>query len=504
MTEASSCPANRMPSSRSWLRLSLGCLALLTPAVFGCGSESEPSEGGSTAVKGYLAGLPSWEEFSPKLPSERPGPVGKTKILPPEKVSVRSIDDKGAVQVVPDVEYHCTETRYSMRETPEKLVMYSPDIEILWPGGLLQGKTHRDGLGNLLGLPIAQRAPLRVSIPALPTGKNFRELSSPNQATVAAAIGEMVGDATTASLATPSTVSFEMKTSSEEKEFALSLGISGNYLAFSGTATGEINKNASETTVTAHFVQKMFEVVVEPPQTPEAFFNSDFTKEKLDEQIKLGRIGPNNIPVYVSNVVYGRMMTFSFTSTASEEEIRGTIEAAYKVVKVGVDGNLSAKQKTILNEAKIAVSSLGGNAQATLDLIRSGDWRTYFSKDAPLSSAAPLSYTFRNLGDGSIAAVTETAEYNVKACTTIPGTACEQIGCAPGQTCINNQCKAAPSGSGVGCVVDGVCDTKDDCVCSECNTDKVCSKNFCDNDGVCNAFIENCLCGDCLTHPACK
>ncbi len=497
-------PSTSPLKETSFARRSLAAGWLLAFFALACSSESPPASTEPAVADEYLSALPSWTEFSPKLPSLRPAPAGATEILPPEKIDVRTIGDDGVVQVVPDVDYHCTQTPYSVQDTPDKLVMYSPDVEILWPGALLQGKTHRDGLGSLLGLPIAQRSPVRISIPALPTGDNFRELNSPNQATAAAAIGEMIGAATITALPTPSDITFEMRTSSEEKEFALSLGISGNYLKFSGSASGDFSKNASETTVTAHFLQKMFEVVVEPPQTPGAFFSPEFTQDKLDEQIALGKIGPNNLPVYVSNIVYGRMMTFSFTSTASEQEIRGTLEAAYKVVVAGVSVNLTVKQKKILSEAKIAVTSLGGDGQATLDLIRSGDWREYFSKDAPLSSAAPLSYTFRNLADGSIAAVTETAKYNVKQCKAVAGTSCAQIGCGPGQTCENNQCKSEPSGSGVGCVHDGVCTTKDDCVCSDCETNSVCSKNLCDNDGVCNAFIESCLCGDCLAHPECQ
>ncbi|MEM9987574.1 MAG: VCBS repeat-containing protein, partial [Bacteroidota bacterium] len=83
-----------------------------------------------------------------------------------------------------------------------------------------------------------------------------------------------------------------------------------------------------------------------------------------------------------------------------------------------------AKQKKIIQTAKIAITSLGGDAQATIDMIRSGNWRDYFTSSAPLSSAAPLSYTFRNLGDGSIASVTETDEYSISSCTeriAVPG-----------------------------------------------------------------------------------
>jgi hypothetical protein len=155
------------------------------------------------------------------------------------------------------------------------------------------------------------------------------------------------------------------------------------------------------------------------------FSVNEFTEAKLQQQISQGRIGPDNLPVYVSNIVYGRMMMFSITSTASESDIRATMQAGYNGIGGSVEANLSAKQKAILSESKIKITSIGGDAEATLAMIRSGDWSKYFTNTAPLSSAAPMSYTFRNLGDGSIASVTETTEYNIRTCDAIqasPGT----------------------------------------------------------------------------------
>jgi hypothetical protein len=309
-----------------------------------------------------------------------------------------------------------------MRDNPQQIVMYNPDVEILWPGSLIQGKSHRDGQGALLGLTIAQRTPIRVSIPSLPTGSNFREVERPDQATVGGAVGEMLGEATASGLSTPSTITFSQTVTHSEQQLALAMKVSGHYLGFSAKASASFNRDASETTITAQFYQRMFEVVVAPPQTPGSLFSADFTRARLDEQIALGRMGPDNIPVYVSSVVYGRMMMFSITSTATEQEIRGALQAGYSGIGGGGEGSLSAKERGILRESRISVTSLGGDADATLAVIRSGDWSQYFTNSAPLSSAAPLSYTFRNLSDGSIAAVTEPATYNLKQCVPKPAT----------------------------------------------------------------------------------
>ena len=376
-------------------------------------------------VSNYLQELPAWSQFSAPGETQAPTPKGDPVPLDDVVLDVEEVNEDGSISLLQDVTYSCQSQPFTLSENPQQIVMYSPDREILYVGGLIQGKSHRDGLGSLLGLPIAERAPIRVSIPGLANDDNFRTVDNPSQATVDQAIGSMIGNATRSGLSTPSSITFNMETYYSETQSALQMGLSGRYLGFEGSASGSIDQQRSETTITAQFYQRMYEVVVEAPQSPGDFFSDAFTEARLQQQISQGRIGPDNLPVYVSNIVYGRMMMFSITSTASESDIRATMQAGYNGIGGSVEANLSAKQKSILAESKIKITSIGGDAEATLAMIRSGDWSQYFTNTAPLSSAAPLSYTFRNLGDGSIASVTETTEYNIRSCSATlatPGT----------------------------------------------------------------------------------
>ena len=149
-----------------------------------------------------------------------------------------------------------------MRDNPQQIVMYNPNINFLWPGALVQGKSYRDGIGSINGLIINERSPIEVSIPDLANNDNFRTVDTPTQAEVAQAIGSMVGNATQEGLATPSKITFEMESYHSESQFALSAGISGRYMGFEASASGDFSKNASETTITAHFYQQMFTVTV--------------------------------------------------------------------------------------------------------------------------------------------------------------------------------------------------------------------------------------------------
>ena len=399
----------------------------LTLAACDSAPATAPPEDVGEGVESYLQSLPDWSTFAPAEPDQPPTPTGDPVDEEPVTRDVDKVDDDGNVYTEENVVYSCQTQPYTMTQNPEQIAMYSPDQDILWAGALIEGKSHRDGLGSLESLPIEERAPIDVSIPDLANDDNFRTVEQPRQATVEQARGSMIGNATRSGLATPSTIAFEMQTYHSEQQAALQMGLSGRYLGYNASASGSIERNASETTITAQFYQKMYTVVIGPPSTPSGFFSKDFTPEKMQQQVDQRNIGPDNLPVYVSNVVYGRMMMFSLTSTASEEEIRSTMQAGYESIGGSVEANLSAKQQAILQESKIKVTSIGGPAEATEAVIRSGDWAQYFTEDAPLSSASPLSYEFRYVGDpgGKRASVTETTTYNIKTCTArqaTPGT----------------------------------------------------------------------------------
>ncbi|MBL8341659.1 MAG: thiol-activated cytolysin family protein, partial [Rubrivivax sp.] len=400
----------RMPSWGRWMGTIAA--AALAGACGGGGGDAVVT----TQPQSYLQELPTWAQYSPPAQSVTPTTTGKTSDSTETIENVPVIDPVTQAVVGYRTEaYNCTTAEFTMTDTPEKIVMFSPDREVLWPGGLLQGKSHRDGVGSLLPLTIHERAAIKVSIPSLATADNFRVVDVPDQAEVNRAIGAMISNAHTSNLVTPSTIQFSMEDFNSEQAFALQAKVSGRYLGFSGSASASVARNANEHTVMVHFYEKMFEVVVEPPPTPAGFFSAEFTGPRLAEQIALGKIGPDNPPVYVSNVVYGRMMAFTFTSTATRTEIKSALNAAYKGI-FSASASLSHQQRKVLEEARIAITSLGGQSKATTAMIASGDWKQYFSENAPLTSAYPISYTFRNLRDGSIAKVSESTRYDIKEC----------------------------------------------------------------------------------------
>lgn len=357
--------------------------------------------GERTDYNGYSASLPGWPQYSPEKPDEDK-PKGDKTTLPPE--------------VVDNVTYNCTTTPYSLTRTPEQIITFEPDSSILYVGSLLQGKGYKDGIGSLKELPIRQRSPLTLSIDLL-SENNTITVQDPNVASVQQAIGKLVETASNAGMKSGSKISFNQLTTNELGEVSLKLGLSYKWLSGGVKSNLSFQRKSNEKTITAHFIQNMFTISMVLPQTPEDVFSDGFTKDVLDRQTQLGNLGGDNIPTYVANITYGRILTFTFTSSANETDIRAALDVAYGQGKLG----LTAEQKKILSEAKIGVVTIGGDASDAMAIIRSGDLKEYFKTDAPLTTAKPISYTVRNLGDNSIAKVSETTEYNVKECTAIPG-----------------------------------------------------------------------------------
>lgn len=377
-----------------------------------------PDPGPDTTAQ-YISNLPTWESFAAPDTVQRNELDAAADTLPLVETFVDSVpqfDADGLTGFDVDVRYVCQDRPYSISDAPEKIIMFSPNQAILYAGALIQGRSKKE-LGSLLPLSIAERAPIDVVIADLPTGENSRTVV-PTLANVSGARGEMIGDAVLNGLGTPSSSTFELNTYHSEQAFALSANLSGRYLAFEASASGSVNRRKATTTVTAHYFEKMYTVTVERPVG--GFFSDEFTNAALEGYIADGVIGPDNLPVYVSEIVYGRMMMFSVTSTASESDIRAAMQASYNSFTGSVSGGVSSRNQDILSESEITITAVGGSGEAAAAMIVSGDWSAYFQESAELDTAVPLSYTFSNVGDGSIAAVTESTDYTISECTPKP------------------------------------------------------------------------------------
>jgi hypothetical protein len=311
-------------------------LLLLAAFVVACGGDSgtgpdpDPDPGPDPAdVNGFVAGLGTWSSFAPQeAASEAPLPD-----VPPDTVEevVQEPDVQGVLQ---DVTYRCVETEYSLTDTPREIVMYEPNASIMWVGNLIQGDSYAYGVGGFEELSIRQRDTLRLSIDLL-TGDNFAVVPNPSLTTVQSAVGALVQQAADAGHRSGSSIDYEEELTYSVEQAALKLGLSARYMGAKAKGDLSRSRSANERTLVAHFVQTMFTISIELPQSPADMFSEALTQAIWDQQVAAGNVGANNLPVYIAQITYGRTLTYSLTSTHSEDRMRAAISASYDGIAGG-------------------------------------------------------------------------------------------------------------------------------------------------------------------------
>ena len=372
-----------------------GALTLFSGGAFG---KTNLKEDYREVILDYFKKLPSWDTFSPPVPD------GNVRTNTPPSAPVIN----GALS--------CTRTEYSLSKNSDKLVMFEPDRDVLWPGALIQGRGYSDGLGSLRELPIKKRAPLRVGL-ALLADKNYSVVQSPSATSVNDAISKLIAQAVQQKINLGSSVSYTSTASYSAEQAMLSVGISAKYAGASLSASHQSTSSTQKSSATTYFVQNMFTIFVELSLTPADLFTSDFGPKDLIEQENLGRIGVGNIPVMLSSISFGRILYVTTTAEATAEAIQTAVAASYSAGGSGGGAQLNDAQKKVLQNAQISVTALGGDANGAIALIKTGKTADYFNTDVTAQSVRPISFSFRNLSDLSLAAIRDSTKYTITECS---------------------------------------------------------------------------------------
>ena len=394
---------HRSKTAIPW-RASLALAALL--ALVACGGQPTGPVG---SVDAFVAALPAWDEVAPPV-VENPGePTGEAPVIDQETVD-------GTV-------YTCSTTPYSIAKNPTEMALFNPDASVLWPGALIRGGSHLSvGSLELLAVSRERRAPLGISIQGggvlgIPGGVSLT-VDQPVGSTVREGINQLVVNALDSDVAVGAGAStFTSVESHSTQQTLLSLGLDARYLGVEASARLDYSKDASQRTYTAYFVQRLFTIAVDLPERPSSMFADGVTGADLQA---LG-ISGSNLPLYIDSVSYGRILMYSFTSSASRERIEAALEFSYDSPVGGVDGFAEADLQETLSTARIEVFALGGPNTGVQNLIRDGTLASYFEAPLAINQVEPISFTVRNLGDNTLAKVGDTTSYDVRTCLPVGG-----------------------------------------------------------------------------------
>ncbi len=388
---------------RKLARPALALVALL--ALAACGGQTGPVG----SVDAFVNALPGWDDVAPPVVESIGEPTGETPVIDEETVD--------------GVVYTCSTTPYSISKNPTEMALFNPDASVLWPGALIRGGSHL-ALGSLelLALDRDKRAPLGISIQGggvlgIPGGVST-VVDQPVGSTMREGINQLVANALGADVAVGAGFSsFTSVESHSTVQTLVSLGLDARYLGAEASARLDYSKDASERTYTAYFVQRLFTIAVDLPERASSMFADGVSGADLSG---LG-VSATNLPLYIDSVSYGRILMFSFTSSASKERIEAALEFSYDSPVGGVDGFAEADLQETLSTARIEVFALGGPNTGVQNLIRDGSLDAYFEEPLAINQVEPISFTLRNLGDNTLAKVGDTTSYEVRTCLPVGG-----------------------------------------------------------------------------------
>ena len=227
----------------------------------------------------------------------------------------------------------------------DKIVFDSDVVTSIWPGVILQGKTIDTGNPSSLNLP---RAPLSLRLdypmPGVAVAKPSADPVRDAVATLQTALAKR-GQ-------TRSNYDYEMSEVTNFEEQMAEMSISASYAeAFKGAIGGGYETSVASRTVIMKLIDTMFTVSFDDStiRSPSEFFEGSV---KVAD-VQSARIGPQNLPLYVTSVQYGRV--FMATITASEgvsmSDLKASVNGAYDGVSGGA--KLSTKYRNILSASTV-------------------------------------------------------------------------------------------------------------------------------------------------------
>ncbi len=274
----------------------------------------------------------------------------------------------------PQGDYMCTYRYYSTTEHFDEFVAFQPNSATLWPGSIVDGRDASVGLLTSITLP---RGPLTysASLENL-VGSPVGHMEAPSLSQFRATMQEILAAGVNGS--TPANVAFELQQVFSEAEVSLALSTAvswpgGNKIS----GMFDFKTKDSKTRILADFKQAYYTVDVDVPASPADLFAPDVTIEEL-----AAFMSPDNPPMYVQSITYGRRGVFSIETEHSEKEVRTALEAV--ISALGVDGDLevATEHKQLLDSSTMKVFVMGGDGvvgseavlgfEGFVDFIRAG------------------------------------------------------------------------------------------------------------------------------------
>jgi|GEM_PF-6853620 len=365
------------------------------------------SDKGTESDAGKSPGNPnaaSIDEYFDSLPDyilTPPAPAATVDLAPSYAIH----DDNGWT-----LDYRCGAERKQLVATVDEIMSPDQNFGVLWPGAVIQGASI--GSGQLKAIPL-DRAPMTLTI-SVDAPVTSIVVDNPTSVTAQQAVSDLKRSVDAnlnggSAPSNPGTVKFKVEAANSFSQSMLSMGITGAYsqpmaAEIGGSASMGLTRGYEEHTIVARLVQRLFTIRIADDlpalREPSGFFASNVTVGDFKAQETAGNIGPDNLPMYIESVTYGRIIVFtlkSYTAT-SVEDLKLAVNAAYQ--KYEGSGNIGSHEQEVLDSREVEVYQSGGDAAAAQAAVASLDFSQFFT-DMEATEAVPLSFKAKTLKAGS-------------------------------------------------------------------------------------------------------
>lgn len=189
---------------------------------------------------------------------------------------------------------------------------------------------------------------------------------------------------------------YNYKEFSYYRELKLAFGANVNILGlFKLDASLSNQKIKSKSGLFARVVQKNFSVIMDYPIGGNIFQNENDLKAVASKN-----------PVYVNSIIFGRMAIIAIESNYEYHELKAAFQAALTAGKVGVELDISAEYKKILQDAQMKLMVSGGDNQQVAKILEGyNEFKNFiieggeFTKEVP---GVPIFFTANYAQDNSV------------------------------------------------------------------------------------------------------
>lgn len=377
------------------IRAVLGAVCLL--ALAACGDEDPTGpDGPKTSAADFQEAIDEGGTYEVVVPSESSEVVATDDEYNPDDQSI----------------WRCTTERRSVVDAPEDYATFNPNAEVIYPGSLLQGSTLADATPEPI---VVDRAGGTISIDIINGSSDVsREVDEVKRSTIAQASNDII-QANVGVV--PAAFTYRSENIQSSQQMALAMGVNFSTLTTAVRANLSFSSEQEYNRFLVVFNQRFYTMSYDLPTSLDKLFASSVTPEELAPYVNDG-----NPATYISSVTYGRRFYLMIESTSSITEMSASIQGSYDAALTSGGGSFSGTYVTELNNVKVKIFALGGNANsATAAFNGNLDGLRDYLTDSDIRTGVPLSYVVRNVSDNTIVNVKVATDYDLKTCENVGG-----------------------------------------------------------------------------------